>query len=86
MSAGALRQAMAGLRQEYPTLQLRGAVADFDHHLDVLPAPGTRLFALLGGTIGNYPPTQRREFLAGLAAAMRSGEDVPARDRSGQST
>ena len=74
VSAGALRQAMTGLRQEYPTLQLRGAVADFDHHLDLLPAPGTRLFALLGGTIGNYPPTQRRTFLARLAAAMRCGE------------
>ncbi len=74
VSAGALRQAMAGLRQGYPTLQLRGAVADFDHHLDLLPAPGTRLFALLGGTIGNYPPRQRRTFLAHLAAAMRPGE------------
>lgn len=74
VSAGALRQAMTGLRQEYPTLQLRGAVADFDHHLDLLPAPGIRLFALLGGTIGNYPPTQRRTFLTRLTAAMRPGE------------
>ena len=74
VSAGALREAMAGLRHEYPALQLRGAVADFDHHLDLLPAPGTRLFALLGGTIGNYPPVQRRVFLARLAATMRSGE------------
>ncbi len=74
VSAGALRQAMSGLRREYPTLHLHGAVADFDHHLDLLPAPGTRLFALLGGTIGNYPPRERRTFLAGLAAAMGSGE------------
>lgn len=74
VSAGALRQAMGVLRQDYPTLQLQGAVADFDHHLDLLPAPGTRLFALLGGTIGNYPPIQRRAFLAALAAAMIPGE------------
>ena len=45
-----------------------------DYHLDVLLGPGTPLFARLGDTIGDYPPTQRRAFLAGLAAAMRSGE------------
>ncbi|QIX28759.1 L-histidine N(alpha)-methyltransferase [Nocardioides sp. JQ2195] len=74
VSAGALEDAMTGLRRDYPDLDLHGAVADFDHHLDQLPAPGRRLIALLGGTLGNYPPEQRRVFLANLAAAMRPGE------------
>lgn len=74
VSAGALTDAMAGLRHDFPDLDLHGAVADFDRHLDQLPAPGRRLVALLGGTLGNYPPEQRRVFLAKLAAAMRPGE------------
>ncbi|KQZ70641.1 L-histidine N(alpha)-methyltransferase [Nocardioides sp. Root151] len=74
VSAGALRDAMDGLRRDYPDLVLHGAVADFDHHLDQLPAPGRRLVALLGGTLGNYPPGQRQTFLSSLAAAMRPGE------------
>jgi L-histidine N-alpha-methyltransferase len=74
VSAGALREAMGGLRADYPGLALHGAVADFDRHLDRLPAPGRRLWALLGGTIGNYPPQQRRALLAKLAHAMRPGE------------
>lgn len=74
VSAGALREAMAGLRVDYPHLPLQGAVADFDHHLDHLPAPGRRLWVLLGSTIGNYAPAERRTFLTGLSAAMRPGE------------
>ena len=38
----------------------RAVVADFHHHLDRLPTDGPRLFAFLGGTIGNLDPAQRR--------------------------
>jgi len=76
VSAGALREAMGGLRADYPDLPLQGAVADFDRHLGDLPAPGRRLWALLGGTIGNYPPAQRRRFLTELAHAIRPGESL----------
>jgi len=74
VSAGALRDAMTGLRADYRDLPLEGAVADFDRHLGKLPAPGRRLWALLGGTIGNYPPAQRLRFLTDLARAIRPGE------------
>lgn len=74
VSAGALREAMVGLRRDYPGVDIVGAVADFDRHLHLLPAPGARTIALLGGTIGNYPPEQRSSFLAGLTNAMRPGE------------
>lgn len=74
VSAGALREAMPALREEYPGIVVHGAVADFDAHLDVLPLPGRRLWALLGGTLGNYPPAQRGPFLAAVADAMQPGE------------
>lgn len=74
VSAGALRDAMVALRADYPHLPLHGAVADFDRHLGALPAPGRRLWVLLGSTIGNYPTAERRTFLSGLADAMRPGE------------
>ncbi|WP_245565315.1 L-histidine N(alpha)-methyltransferase [Nocardioides insulae] len=76
VSAGALRAAMTDLRRDYPGLALHGAVADFDRHLDELPAPGTRMVVFLGGTLGNHPPETRGEFLAALSAAMRPGETL----------
>ncbi|MBI2244948.1 MAG: L-histidine N(alpha)-methyltransferase [Nocardioides sp.] len=74
VSAGALREAIAGLALEYPDLPVQGVVADFDRHLPQLPAPGRRLVALLGSTLGNYPPAQRAVFLRRLAGSMHGGE------------
>lgn len=74
VSAGALNDAMGDLGKRYPELRVHGAVADFDHHLSDLPRPGRRLWALLGGTIGNYPPAERAVFLQKLADAMQPGE------------
>lgn len=74
VSAGALREAMVGLRRDYPGTNIVGAVADFDRHLHLLPAPASRTIALLGGTIGNYPPSRRKAFLGRLAEAMHPGE------------
>ena len=74
VSAGALRDAMPALRADYPGVLVHGAVADFDSHLAELPRPGLRMWALLGGTIGNYPPAERAVFLGRIAAAMTEGE------------
>lgn len=74
VSAGALREAMHGLRRDYPGVDIVGAVADFDRHLHLLPAPAARTIALLGGTIGNYPPAARSTFLTTLADTMLPGE------------
>lgn len=76
VSEGALRGAMAGLARDYPALPVHGALADFDQHLHRLPAPGRRLVALLGSTLGNYPPAQRAVFLQRLAASMHVGETL----------
>ncbi len=59
------------LVEEYPGLAVRGLVCDFEHHLERIPdGEGGRLLAFLGGTIGNLYPSDRRDFLARLAALM----------------
>jgi L-histidine N-alpha-methyltransferase len=61
----------AALVEEYPGLLVHGIVGDFERHLHHLPpALGPRIFAFLGGTIGNFTPGSRRRFLRGLAKAM----------------
>ncbi|WP_153504999.1 L-histidine N(alpha)-methyltransferase [Cumulibacter manganitolerans] len=76
VSLGALRAAVPQLRQFYPELAIRGVVADFDRHLAHLPGEGRRLVALLGSTLGNYPPLPRGEFLGGLAATLNDGDTL----------
>ena len=69
-----LVQAGEAVRREYPDLVVHALVGDFEHHLPLLPAGGRRLFAFLGGTIGNLLPDQRAGFLQTLAAGMASGD------------
>ena len=69
-----LSAAVTAIATEYPGLTVRAVVGDFHHHLDELDAPGRRLFAFLGGTIGNLRPDQRATFFDGLAAVMRPGD------------
>jgi L-histidine N-alpha-methyltransferase len=54
----------------YPGLRVHGVVGDFVRHLERLPHGERRLFAFLGGTIGNLYPEERLDFLAGLRTAM----------------
>ena len=74
VSASALRDAVGTLRADYPDLHVRGIVADFVNHLEVLPDTGDRLVAFLGGTIGNFTPAERAPFLAALRARLQHGE------------
>ena len=74
VSADAIEWAMPGLVAEHPGLEVHGVVADFERHLDRLPAHGPRLVVFLGGTIGNFAPEQRTGFLAALASTMRPGD------------
>ncbi|GAB3296535.1 L-histidine N(alpha)-methyltransferase [Epidermidibacterium keratini] len=76
VSPDALREAILRLRVDYPDLHVHGAVADFDHHLGDLPAPGKRMVALLGSTLGNYRPHERARFLGAIASAMHPGESL----------
>jgi L-histidine N-alpha-methyltransferase len=55
---------------------VHAVVGDFEHHLGAIPRSGRRLVAFLGSTIGNFPPAQRKEFLASLAATMSPGDSL----------
>ena len=70
VSEDALRDAGMSLVADYPDLDVRGLVADFEHQLDLLPAGGRRLVAFLGSTIGNFEPPARIAFLRSLRASM----------------
>ena len=63
VSSAALESAMAALAGDYPELVLHGVVADFEAHLEDLPAGGTRMVAFLGSTIGNLEPGARHSLL-----------------------
>jgi L-histidine Nalpha-methyltransferase len=70
VSDSTLWQAATMLCQDYPGVAVGAVVGDFHRHLDRLPTEGRRLFAFLGGTIGNLDTAQRGEFLIGLGKIM----------------
>jgi L-histidine N-alpha-methyltransferase len=74
VSASALASAGPALADTYPGLKVRGLVADFDRHLELIPRDGAKIIAFLGGTIGNFAPAARRRFLAAIRATMTSGD------------
>jgi L-histidine Nalpha-methyltransferase len=58
----------------YPGLEVHGVVGDFERDLERLPGGESRLFAFLGGTIGNLYPDQRERFLGRLRDLMVPGD------------
>jgi L-histidine Nalpha-methyltransferase len=70
-----LRTAAEAVASEYPRILVEPFAGDFESDLHELPAGGPRLIALLGSTIGNLYPAQRRRFLSAVAAALED-EDV----------
>jgi L-histidine Nalpha-methyltransferase len=61
----------AELVDEYPGLEVRGLVCDFEQHLERIPhGTDRRMIAFLGGTIGNLYPRQRQAFLERIAALL----------------
>jgi L-histidine N-alpha-methyltransferase len=54
----------------YPGLEVHGLIGDFHRDLVHLPDGDRRLFAFLGGTIGNFHPAERVRFLAMLRGLM----------------
>ena len=48
------------LTELYPGLDVHGVVGDFGRDLDCIPDGHRRLFAFLGGTIGNLAPERAR--------------------------
>jgi L-histidine N-alpha-methyltransferase len=73
----AVAAAAAGLRRDYPGLEVRAVVGDFNEHVRFLPrAPGAgpMLVAFLGSTIGNFDEAERPRFFASLRGVLRPGD------------
>jgi L-histidine N-alpha-methyltransferase len=65
------RETAHSLAAEYPGLEVRGLVCDFEQDLERIPnGDGGRLIAFLGGTVGNLYPDARHDFLTRIAALL----------------
>ena len=77
VSEPALVMAADALIAEYPGLDVRAVVSDFEEHLG-LPArgdaPAPRLVAFLGSTIGNLLPDERARFLSRIRSSLAPGD------------
>jgi L-histidine Nalpha-methyltransferase len=66
--------AVQRIAAEYPLLSaVEAVVGDFERDLELIPAPAAgacRIVALLGGTIGNFRPAERRRLLAAIAGLL----------------
>lgn len=63
------------LLADYPFLQVRALVGDFERHLEHVPAPtGRRLVLFLGSTIGNLDPPARHRLLTDVRALLDHGD------------
>ncbi len=72
VSETTVRDCARTLTGEYPGLVVHGLVGDFERHLHHVPeAAGRRLVVFLGGTIGNFLPGARRQFLRAVCATLR---------------
>ena len=69
-----LKDASAGVAEEFPGLDVQPIVGDFEKHLGAVPTSPRRLLAFLGSTIGNLDPAQRGEFLQAVRATLGSGD------------
>ena len=69
VSQSVVEEAARTLTDDYAGLRVHGVVGDFERHLQHLPPPDgvPRLVALLGGTVGNFPPGTRRTVLSRFA-------------------
>ncbi|MEM9489414.1 MAG: L-histidine N(alpha)-methyltransferase [Myxococcota bacterium] len=69
-----LRESAEALLRDYPSLSVHGVVADYDHHLHLLPEGKRRLIAFLGSTLGNFKHTEAIEFVSSVASGMQDGD------------
>ena len=70
VSEQTLRDAAAAVARDYPGVNVHAVVGDFEHHLSSIPRDGRRLVAFLGGTIGNFEPVRRAEFMREIARGL----------------
>ncbi len=63
------------LTEIYPGLDVHGVVGDFGRDLERIPDGRRRLFAFLGGTIGNLYPAERAPLPRAGARALMGADD-----------
>ncbi|AJT62785.1 L-histidine N(alpha)-methyltransferase [Streptomyces chattanoogensis] len=74
VSESALAAAGKALLIEHPDLTVQALVADFQRGLTLPEAPGPRLLAFLGGTVGNLLPDERAAFLRSVHDLLSPGD------------
>jgi L-histidine N-alpha-methyltransferase len=72
VSESVVQEAARSLVADYGGLRVHGVVGDFERHLEHVPRADDRprLVALLGGTIGNFPPGTRRTVLGKIGELL----------------
>jgi L-histidine N-alpha-methyltransferase len=72
VSTSVVAEASRELIDLYPGLAVEGVIGDFERHLGRIPTRDgvPRLVALLGGTIGNFPPGTRRSLLQSIVPLL----------------
>jgi L-histidine Nalpha-methyltransferase len=71
-----LRASARRLLQEYPWLEVRAVVGDYDRDLESLPPGQRRLFVFLGGTIGNFERGSDTQLLLRIARRMGRADQL----------
>jgi dimethylhistidine N-methyltransferase len=71
-----LRDSVAELSSRYRRTAVSGVVADFNADLSHIPSGPGRLLAFLGGTIGNFGPSERSLLLTRFAELLEKGEHL----------
>ena len=74
VSGDFLAKSAEQLAGAYPSARVHAVVGDFEHHLGMIPATGTRVVLFLGGTVGNLDPAQRKDFLGSIAEMLQPGD------------
>lgn len=74
--ASAVERAVAELTPRYPQLLITPIIGEFEQAWHVGGSRVPRLVALLGGTLGNFLPGSRRQFLRDLAASLHARDRV----------
>ncbi len=72
VSESVVRDAAEQLTSEFHGLRVHGVIGDFERHLERVPVQDgvPRIVALLGGTIGNFPPGTRRALLRRIGSLL----------------
>jgi L-histidine N-alpha-methyltransferase len=74
VSQQALTDAVEELISIYPELEVLCIVADFIHHINVIPNSRPKLIVFFGGTIGNLDEEESISFLRSVRRIMKRGD------------